>query len=391
MTSKNAIKLIREAFDSEFEGRSVFVTGHTGFKGSWLTIWLHQLGAKVSGFSMNVPTCPSNFKASRVGELIERHVEADLRSISSLQTSLEKADPDVVFHLAAQPLVRESYRSPHDTFETNFMGTCNLLEAIRLRAKPCVVVVITSDKCYENQESHHPYLEDDAMGGHDPYSASKGAVELLVASYRRSFFPAARVSEHGIKLASARAGNVIGGGDWAQDRLVPDIVEHLNAQRPVPVRNPAAVRPWQHVLEPLSGYLTLASRMLVADDPELCSGWNFGPHEHGSACVSTLVERFCAAWKGGTWDNVSTPGQPHEAKLLRLSIEKAKSQLSWHPVWQFEQSVQRTVQWYRAFNQAAGASMLNFCLQDIADYSRDSLAVERGSAGTEIRLSTQAA
>jgi CDP-glucose 4,6-dehydratase len=225
-------------FDGAFAGRRVFLTGHTGFKGSWLAIWLHRLGAKVHGYSLGAPTRPSNFEASAVRELLAGHVEADIRSREDLSQAIDEADPAVVFHLAAQPLVRESYHSPYETFDVNFMGTCNLLEAIRLRAKPCVVVVITSDKCYENLEIERPYSEGDAMGGHDPYSASKGAAELVVASYGRSFFDPARIDEHGVKLATARAGNVIGGGDWACDRIVPDMVACLVANQALHVRNP---------------------------------------------------------------------------------------------------------------------------------------------------------
>jgi CDP-glucose 4,6-dehydratase len=370
VTRRNDTSL-RAMYGGIFAGRSVFVTGHTGFKGSWLTIWLHQLGARVHGYSLAAPTTPSNFDASGVRELLDSHVEADVRSTRMLRTALDNAVPDAVFHLAAQPLVRDSYQTPYETFDVNVMGTCNLLEAIRLRGKPCVVVIVTSDKCYENNESHRAYQEDDAMGGHDPYSASKGAAELLVNSYRRSFFPPKRVREHGVKLASARAGNVIGGGDWARDRIVPDIVQHLRAGRPVPVRNPRAVRPWQHILEPLNGYLMLASRMLSRDDAELCSGWNFGPGEERTASVSQLVEGFCSAWEGGSWKNMGHPNQPHEAELLRLSIEKAMTRLNWRPVWDFEQTIAHTVQWYREFYRAAGASMLGTCLDDIAAFALD--------------------
>src|SRR3954468_7395274 len=299
-----------------FRGKSVFVTGHTGFKGSWLSIWLKELGARVSGYSLAPPTSPSNFEASRVCELLDHHCVGDIRSAGGVREAIDAANPDVIFHLAAQPLVRASYESPRETFDVNFMGTCNLLEAIRVRCKPCVVVVITSDKCYEPVESAWPYREDDAMGGYDPYSASKGAAELLVASYRRSYFAPAQLDEHGVKLATVRAGNVIGGGDWARDRIVPDIVAHLSAGRPVPLRNPGAVRPWQHVLAPLHGYLQLAAQMLSSDDSELCSGWNFGPDDAGTSCVSELAERFCAAWGSGTWTFVGDGNQPHEVNLL---------------------------------------------------------------------------
>jgi CDP-glucose 4,6-dehydratase len=349
-------------------GRSVFVTGHTGFKGSWLAIWLEQLGARVTGYALAPPTSPSNFAASRVEELLDAHHEAEIRDAAALHQAIDVAEPDVILHLAAQPLVRESYQTPHATMEANFMGTCNLLESVRRRDKPCVVVVITSDKCYENRERLWGYREDEAMGGHDPYSASKGAVELLVASYRRSFFPAHRCSEHGIKVATVRAGNVIGGGDWAKDRIVPDIVAHLSTNRPVPVRSPRAVRPWQHVLEPLGGYLTLAAKMLASDDPSLCDGWNFGPNQDGNATVQELVEQFCTTWGSGTWQDLSNNAQPHEACLLRLSIEKAIAHLGWRPAWSFRETIEHTAAWYREFNLSNGESMRDVCLRDIAAY-----------------------
>jgi CDP-glucose 4,6-dehydratase len=365
-------------YGNQFVGRNVFVTGHTGFKGSWLSIWLHHLGARVHGYSLAPPTTPSNFQASGVRDLLESNVEADVRTAETLRSALDAANPSVVFHLAAQPLVRDSYKTPYETFDVNFMGTCNLLEAIRLRGKPCVVIVVTSDKCYENLESYRAYREDDAMGGHDPYSASKGTVELLVSSYRRSFFPPGRGGQHGIKLASVRAGNVIGGGDWARDRIVPDIVGHLHAGLPVPVRHPRAVRSWQHVLEPLNGYLTLASQMLTCDDADLCGGWNFGASEHCTASVSELVDGFCSAWDGGTWQYTGDPNQPHEAELLRLSSVKATTHLGWRPVWDLEQTIGHTVRWYREFRRAAGASMLGACIDDITAFSRDCVRITRG-------------
>jgi len=311
--------MLRDAFAD----RSVLVTGHTGFKGSWVSILLAHLGARLTGYGLAAPSEPSNFAAARVEELLSGSIEGDLRNLGAVRDAIAAADPDVIFHLAAQPLVRESYRHPHETMETNFMGTCNVLEAVRLRQKQCVVVIITSDKCYENREHLWAYREVDAMGGHDPYSASKGAVELLVASYRRSFFSSMSGSNPQIKVATARAGNVIGGGDWAADRIVPDIVAHLSAGRRVPVRSPGAIRPWQHVLEPLSGYVQLAARMLTDDDPLLCDSWNFGPLTESQVCVADLVNAFCAAWGSGGWEDKSSAHKPHEAGVLRLSIEKA--------------------------------------------------------------------
>jgi CDP-glucose 4,6-dehydratase len=265
--------------------------------------------------------------------------------------------------------------------EVNFMGTCNLLEAVRRRGKPCVVLVITSDKCYENRERFWGYREDEAMGGHDPYSASKGAAELLVASYRRSFFPADHCGQHGIKLASARAGNVIGGGDWARDRIVPDIVSHLATNRPVPLRNPGAIRPWQHVLEPLGGYLTLAAKMLTSNDARYCDGWNFGPNQEGNASVRELVEQFCATWGSGSWVDMSNKNQPHEASMLRLSIEKAVSQLGWRPAWTFPKTIEHTARWYREFQSGEHSSMRQACLRDIAAYRED---MQRAMIGRQL-------
>ena len=361
------------AFTAAFSGRSVFLTGHTGFKGSWLAIWLSRLGAHVTGYALAPPSEPSNFVVSEVAGLLSAHHEADLRDGPRLIQALQAADPDVVFHLAAQSLVRASYDAPRETFEVNTIGTASLLEAVRAHGKPCVVVLITSDKCYENLERDGGYRESDRMGGHDPYSASKGAAELLIASYRRSFFPPERIAEHGIKVASTRAGNVIGGGDWGEDRIVTDIVRALSTGQPVAVRNPQAVRPWQHVVEPLAGYLTLAARMLSSDDPRLCSAWNFGPIFGEEATVAELVDRFIATWGSGSWSDVHDPGQPHEAGILRLRIDKALAELPWKPRWNLSESIRRTARWYRRF-AAQGGSMRLACEEDIRDYEREHAA-----------------
>lgn len=355
------------AFAGAFTGRSVFVTGHTGFKGSWLALWLQRLGAKVTGYATKPPTTPSNFEVSGIRELLAEHHEADIRDRARLSAALQKAAPDVVFHLAAQSLVRESYRSPYDTFEVNTQGTAAVLEALRLLGRPCAVVIVTSDKCYENEDRSSARRESDALGGYDPYSASKGAAEIVTASYRRSFFPPDQIVKHGVRVASARAGNVIGGGDWAKDRIVPDMVDALTGERPVPVRNPDAVRPWQHVLEPLSGYLTLAARLLRADPADFCTAWNFGPAEGKEAPVRRLVEGFIEAWGGGTWADRRDPAAPHEAPLLSLSIEKARSQLKWTPRWSLEEAVRRTATWYRRFRKDPGQARAS-CLDDIAAF-----------------------
>ena len=351
-----------------FAGVPVLVTGHTGFKGSWLSLWLHRLGAQVSGFALAPPTEPSNFVASGVEGLLAHHVIADVRDRAAVRATIEKVAPRVIFHLAAQPLVRESYKQPLETFDVNVMGTAAVLDAVRERGAPCVVVVVTSDKCYENQEHLWGYREIDPMGGHDPYSASKGAAELVVSAYRRSFFPAASLEKHGISVASARAGNVIGGGDWAKDRLMVDAVLALEGKEPVQIRNPTAVRPWQHVLEPLGGYLLLAERLLERRDPMLCSAWNFGPVAADCLPVQTIVEEACRAWGGGRWNAHASQGAPHEAGVLRLNIDKAQSLLRWQPRWRVHEAVRRTVAWYRSFYAAPQSSMANRCLDDIAAY-----------------------
>jgi CDP-glucose 4,6-dehydratase len=330
-----------------FVGASVFVTGHTGFKGSWLALWLSELGARVSGYALDPATEPNNFTLSGVRDRLCAHHVADLRDYDSLRRAIAAAAPSVIFHLAAQPLVRESYRTPRTTFETNVMGTVNLLEAVRESGIEAAVVVVTSDKCYENREWHWPYRENEPMGGSDPYSASKGAAELVVASYRRSYFPPDEVARHGVRLASARAGNVFGGGDWSSDRIVVDLVSALRDGRPVPIRNPQAVRPWQHVLESLSGYLTLASALLDSDGARYCDGWNFGPSAGDTLTVRELVEAFIDRWGAGAWIDAREPGAPHEAATLRLAIEKAQLALGWRPRWAVNEAVQRTIDWYK--------------------------------------------
>jgi CDP-glucose 4,6-dehydratase len=361
--------------ESAFRSRAVLVTGHTGFKGSWLTLWLHLLGARVSGYALEPPTEPSHFVVSGVRDLLAHETLADIRSPDVLQAALEESQADVVFHLAAQALVRPSYDAPRETFEINTIGTACLLDAVRRARRPCVVVVVTSDKCYENQEQVWGYREVDPLGGHDPYSASKGATEILVSSYRRSFFPPERVREHGVKLASARAGNVVGGGDWARDRIGADVARHLALGRPVPVRHPGAVRPWQHVLEPLSGYLALAARMLSSEDPRWCSAWNFGPRPGDECTVAELVERLCRAWGNGSWQEVGPGDERHEAFTLRLAIDKAVSKLGWRPRWGLDETAARTACWYRRYYENPARSMRDASLADIRAYGETSAQV----------------
>lgn len=330
-----------------FRGKRVLVTGHTGFKGSWLSLWLKSLGAEVFGYSLPPPTSPSNYVLSEVPRSMTGETLADVRDRKRMASVVASIAPEVVFHLAAQPLVRDSYAIPYDTFDINVMGTASLLDAVRDLGRPCAVICITTDKCYENREQVWGYRECDPMGGHDPYSASKGAAELLISSYRRSFFHPDTLESHGVQLASARAGNVIGGGDWAKDRIVTDVVAALEKGLPVPVRNPYAIRPWQHVLEPLSGYLSLGESMLTHPNPKWCSGWNFGPVSGTEATVGELAETFARVWGSGSWEDKSDPTHPHEASILRLCIDKAGWQLGWRPRWTFDQTVERTAQWYR--------------------------------------------
>jgi CDP-glucose 4,6-dehydratase len=327
----------------------VLVTGHTGFKGSWLSEWLLALGAGVGGYSLPPPTDPSLFDALGLAGRM-RHASGDVRDLDAIRAVVRDFRPEFVFHLAAQPLVRRSYREPVETYATNVMGTVNILEAIRLEQCPCTILVVTSDKCYENREWMHSYREVDAMGGYDPYSSSKGAAELVVSAYRRSFFSGA---DSRISLASARAGNVIGGGDWAEDRIIPDCIRHLGGGEPILVRNKFATRPWQHVLEPLGGYLLLASRIdearIAGDKPaleRLCSGFNFGPLLTSNRSVGDLVGEVLRHWPGD-WIDASLPNQPHEASLLNLSVDKAYHMLGWRPAWDFETCVKETVEWYR--------------------------------------------
>jgi CDP-glucose 4,6-dehydratase len=353
-----------------FHGKSVFVTGHTGFKGSWLCLWLEQLGARVTGYALEPPTEPNNFTVCRVGDSLDAHYQADVRDEAALQSAVRRAQPDVVLHLAAQSIVRQSYSIPRETFEVNVMGTVNVLEAVRCLDKPCAVVCVTSDKCYENREQVWGYRESDAMGEHDPYGGSKGAAELAIRSYRHSFFPPAKYSEHGVKLASGRAGNVIGGGDWTPDALIVDVVRALVGGQPIRLRNPHAFRPWQHVLQALSGYLTLAAKMIQSDDPLLCDGWNFGPVPGNELPVHKVVESFLERWGDGVWIDESDPDQPHEATILRLSIDKALWQLGWRPGWNVHETLGRTAEWYRRYLDDP-AQMRDFSMEQIRDYRDD--------------------
>lgn len=331
-------------FSNFYKGKRVFLTGHTGFKGSWLTEWLLLLGAEVHGFALDPRPQDLLFDQLRLSTRMASDTRGDVSDLNSLSRAVAAACPDVVFHLAAQPLVRLSYEIPIETFATNVMGTAHLLEAVRTNAKRrCAVLSITTDKCYHNREWFHAYREEDAMGGFDPYSASKGAAELIISSYRNSFF---QVHSH-VRLASARAGNVIGGGDWARDRIIPDCFRALRAGMPIPVRNKVATRPWQHVLEPLSGYLTLAATLATEANSggAIASAFNFGPALSSNRTVGELVEELLKH-TGGAWIDASDPHAPHEAFKLNLATDKAFHLLGWQPVWDFPDTIAHTAEWY---------------------------------------------
>ncbi|MFW6217986.1 MAG: CDP-glucose 4,6-dehydratase [Verrucomicrobiota bacterium] len=337
-----------------YEGKRVLLTGHTGFKGAWMCEWLLSLGASVIGVGLAPNTTPSLFNQLRQQRRVD-HYCADICDRKTIVELMTFAKPDVVVHLAAQPLVRHSYKDPVKTFETNVMGTVHVLEGIRHMGRRCEAIMVTTDKCYENMECAKPYVESDPMGGHDPYSASKGATELAIASYVRSFFnPDEFGLSHQVAVASSRAGNVIGGGDWADDRIVPDCMRAIASGEVIRVRKPDATRPWQHVLEPLGGYLKLGIELARVEDSgrrrQLCSGFNFGPNPESNRTVRVLVEKVIACW-GGRWEDLSEPDAPHEANLLNLSIEKSARLLGWRPVWDFDVGVERTVEWYRRVHE----------------------------------------
>lgn len=342
---------------SFYAGRRVLVTGHTGFKGAWLVLWLQRLGAQVTGFALDPPTDPSIFAQGKLAERMQS-IRGDVRDLASVEACFREARPEVVFHLAAQSLVRPSYADPIGTFATNVMGTAHVLDAVRRSRDVVATVVVTSDKCYENREWIWPYRESDPMGGYDPYSASKGCAELVTSSFSRSFFS-------GKGIASGRAGNVIGGGDWSLDRLVPDAMRAFAEARPVRLRNPASLRPWQHVLEPLLGYLGLGAR-LGAEPERFAGGWNFGPHEDDVRPVSDVVNLLAAAWGEGARAEVEGGEHPHEAKILRLDATKARTELGWRPRLALRDAATWTAAWYRDVGRGAG--VVDRTLQDIQRY-----------------------
>ena len=348
--------------DQEFwRGKRVFLTGHTGFKGSWLALWLSSLGAQVKGYALNPPTSPSLFNELKVDRMIDSQI-GDIRDQDILYKSMVEFNPDILIHMAAQPLVRYSYDAPIETYEVNVIGTAKVLEVARSCPNLKAIVNITTDKCYENDERIEGYKENDPMGGHDPYSSSKGCAELVASAYRRSF-----LQEQGIGLASVRAGNVIGGGDWANDRLIPDILRSFEKDKPVVIRNPNAIRPWQHVLEPLSGYLVLAQKLFY--NQERYSGaWNFGPNDKDVKPVDWILNKMTLKWPNSSWV-LDKNSNPHEASFLKLDISKAESELGWKPVWELSYTLEKIIAWHRSWlNQE---NMQAVCLAEIEEYTRD--------------------
>lgn len=334
---------------SFWTGKSVFLTGHTGFKGSWLSIWLHALGAQVTGYALEPPSEPNLYRLAGIQD-ITRSIIGDIRDSARLQQALTSAAPEIVIHMAAQPLVRESYLFPVDTYSTNVMGTVNLLEAVRQCHTVRAVINVTTDKCYDNQEVDHPFKEDEPLGGYDPYSSSKACSELATAAWRSSYFNPQDYARHRVAIATVRAGNVIGGGDWARDRLIPDCIRALQAGEPIRIRNPHAIRPWQHVLEPLSGYLTLAQR-LYEQGCDYAGAWNFGPVAEDAKPVEWIVRRLCEKWGGTARHDVDAGVHPHEARYLRLDISKAQTRLGWYPCWNLEQALDATLEWVRVWQE----------------------------------------
>ncbi len=348
-----------------FCGKRVFVTGHTGFKGSWLCLWLTHLGANVTGYALSPPTNPSLFELARVDDLILSHI-GDIRDVECLVAAMREAKPDIVFHLAAQPLVRDSYKLPVETYSTNVMGTVNLLEAVRGCPSVRAVVNVTTDKCYENREWPWGYRENEPFGGFDPYSNSKACSELVTAAYRSSYFNPGEYLQHGVAVATARAGNVIGGGDWATDRLVPDIIRSVLAREVIRIRNPYAVRPWQHVLEPLSGYLTLARRLYEAG-PEFAEGWNFGPQDTDARPVEWIVQRICQIWGEDSRYVIDDGDHPHETNYLKLDCSKARMRMDWQPRWHLDKALDSIIEWTRHYR--SGDDLRTVCMKQIGAYA----------------------
>jgi CDP-glucose 4,6-dehydratase len=355
-----------DIFNNFYKGKRILITGHTGFKGSWLAIWLHELGAEVVGVALDPFSNRDNFVLSKIGEKLKADIRADIRDADRLKQIFAEYKPEIVFHLAAQPLVRLSYDIPVKTYEVNVMGTINVLESIRSTDSVKVGIMITTDKCYENKEQIWGYRENEAMGGYDPYSSSKGAAEIAISSWRRSFFNPKDFSKHGKSIASVRAGNVIGGGDWALDRIIPDCIKSIEANKVIEIRSPKSIRPWQHVLEPLSGYMLLATKMW--DEPtRYCEGWNFGPRTESIANVWEVASQLIKYYGYGTLKDVSNPNDLHEAKLLILDISKAKFKLGWEPRINLAQCLAMVASWYKRYKSE---DVYQLCVEQINQFTR---------------------
>jgi CDP-glucose 4,6-dehydratase len=351
-------------FGSFYEGRKVFLTGHTGFKGSWLSILLHWLGADVYGYALMPNTIPSLYELAKVDQLVSSTI-GDVRDYDLMLKILKEIQPEVIIHLAAQPLVRESYKNPRETYEVNVMGTVNLLDAARHIGSVKAILNVTTDKCYENKEWHWGYRENEPMGGYDPYSNSKGCSELVTSSFRNSFYNPDDYQKHGISLASARAGNVIGGGDWADERLIPDFIRAIMLREKVKIRSPYAIRPWQHVLDPLSGYLALCEKLCTGGST-FAEGWNFGADDRDAKNVEWIISKLCELWGSGAAYELENSPQPHEANYLKLDCSKAKVLLNWNPKWNIETTLQMIVDWNKAF--LCNADMRQVSVSQIEKY-----------------------
>jgi len=353
-----------DLFNGFYKNRKVLITGHTGFKGSWLCLLLYKLGADVYGYALEPPTKPSLFVEAKIGDFITSTI-GDVRDYDSLLKTILRVQPEIIIHLAAQPLVRESYKNPRETYQINVMGIVNLLDAARQVSSVKAILNVTTDKCYENKEWHWGYRENEPMGGYDPYSNSKGCSELVTSSFRSSFFNPNEYKKHGVGLASARAGNVIGGGDWAEDRLIPDFIRAIIRGEKVKIRSPYAIRPWQHVLEPLSGYLTLCEK-LYNEGSTFSEGWNFGPEENDAKNVEWITNRICELWNDCSDYEIDSTPQPHEANYLKLDCSKAKALLGWYPRWNIDVALKMIVNWNKAFIK--GVEIQNVCYQQIDEY-----------------------
>ncbi|HAK60576.1 MAG TPA: CDP-glucose 4,6-dehydratase [Nitrospiraceae bacterium] len=364
-TQPSNLQNLQPSFAEFYSGKRVFITGHTGFKGSWLCLWLHLLGAEVTGYALNPPTEPNLFELCKIDNLVNSIIR-DVRDLADLNGTMAAAKPEIVIHMAAQPLVRDSYKIPVETYAINVMGAVNLFDAVRNCNTVKAVINVTTDKVYENREWIWGYRESEPLGGYDPYASSKACSELVTSAYKNSYFNPADHEKHGVGIASVRAGNVIGGGDWATDRLIPDCIRSMLEGAQIVIRNPHAVRPWQHVLDPLSGYLMLAQK-LVQDGPLFSDAWNFGPDDSDAKPVAWLVKKLCTKWGRGATYAVDKGAHPHESHYLKLDSSKAKSQLGWQPRWNLEKAVDSIIEWTLAYQNSG--NLKEICLEQIKEYS----------------------